>query len=191
MKTKGKGKGNKAKKGKGQSKPKAKKPKPPKEGVFFFCNEQGHWKRNCKLYLEDLKKKKSSEATTSGIYVIEVNLSTSVSWVLDTRCGSHICVNVQCLRSSRSLAKGEVDLRVGNGARVAALALGVYDLTLPSGLVFQLKNCYYVPSVSRNITVSCLDVDGFPFIIKNNIFSIYNADIFFMGMLIYVMVSTF
>ena len=53
MKRKGTGKGNKAKK-----------PKPPKEGVFFFCNEQGHWKRNCTLYLEDLKKKKSSEATT-------------------------------------------------------------------------------------------------------------------------------
>ena len=88
-----KGKGNKAKKGKGQSKPKAKKIKPPKEGVCFFFNEQDHWKRNCKLYLEDLKKKKSSEATTSGIYVIEVNLSTSASWVLDTGCGSHICVN--------------------------------------------------------------------------------------------------
>ena len=141
--------------------------------------------------MEDLKKKKSSEATTSGIYVIEVNLSTSASWVLDTRCGSHIYVNVQGLQSSRSLAKGEVDLRVGNAARVAALAVGVYDLTLPGGLVFQLKNCYYVPAMSRNIiSVSCLDVDGFHFIIKNNIFSIYNVDIF-MGMLIYLMVSTF
>ena len=89
---------------------------------------------------------------------------------------------MQGLRSSRSLAKGEVDLRVGNGARVVALAVGVYDLTLPSGLVFQLKNCYYVPTVSRNIiSVSYLDVDGFNFIIKNNIFSIYNADIFFYG----------
>ena len=94
MRRKGKGKGNKAKKGKGQSKPKAKKQKTPKERVCFFSNEQGHWKRNCKLYFEDLKKKKSSEATTSGIYVIEVNLSTSASWVLDTGCGSHICVNV-------------------------------------------------------------------------------------------------
>ena len=179
VKRKRKGKGNKAKKGKGQSKLKAKKPKPPKKGVCFFCNEQGHWKR-CKLFLEDLKKKKSSEATTLGIYVIEVNLSTSTSWVLDIGCGSPICVNVQGLRGSRSLVKGEVDLRVGNEARVVALAVGVYDLTLPSGLVFQLKNCYYVPTVSRNIiSISCLDVDGFHFIIKNNIFSIYNADIFF------------
>ena len=68
---------------------------------------------------------------------------------------------------------------MGNGARVVALAIGVYDLTFPSGLVFQLKNCYYVPVVSRNIiSVSYLDVDGFHFIIKNNIFSIYNAYIF-------------
>ena len=130
--------------------------------------------------MEDLKKKKSSKATTSGIYVIEVNPSTSASWVLDTGCGSHICVNVQGLRSDRSLAKGKVDLRVGNGARVVALAVGVYDLTFPSRLVFQLKNCYYVPVVSRNImSVSCLDMDRFHFIIKNNIFSICNADIFY------------
>ena len=73
---------------------------------------------------------------------------------------------MQGLRSSRSLAKGEMDLRVGNGARVVAIAVGVYDLTLPSGFVFQLKNCYYVPTVSKNIiSVSCLDVDGFHFII--------------------------
>ena len=99
---------------------------------------------------------------------------------------------MQGLRSSRSLAKGEVDLRVGNGARVDALAVGIYDLTFPSGLVFQLHNCYYVPAMSRNIiSVSCLDVDGFHFIIKNYIFSIYNADIFFMGMVIYLMVSKF
>ena len=69
---------------------------------------------------------------------------------------------------------------MGNRARVAALAVGVYDLTFPSGLVFQLKNCYYVLAVSINIiSVSCLDVDRFHFIIKNNIFSIYNVDIFY------------
>ena len=57
FKKKGKGKG----KGKGKSNAQPK-PKPeatakaPKEGVCLFRNEPGHWKRNCKLYLEDLKK---------------------------------------------------------------------------------------------------------------------------------------
>ena len=163
-------------------KPKTKQPKAkePKERQCFFYNEPGHWKRNCKLYLEDLKKKKGSETTSSCIYVIEVNLSTFVSWVLDTVCGSHICVNVQGLKNSRSLAKGEVDLRVGNGARVAALVVGTYYLSLPLGLVLELDNCYYVPAMSRNIiSISCLDMVGFFFIIQNNTCSICYSDIFY------------
>ncbi|KAK9025215.1 hypothetical protein V6N11_065111 [Hibiscus sabdariffa] len=50
----------------------------------------------------------------------------------DTGCGSHICTSVQGLHMRRNLAKGDVDLRVGNGARVAALAVGTYVLSLPS-----------------------------------------------------------
>ena len=130
--------------------------------------------------MEDLKKKKGSETSSSGIYVIKVNLSTSVSWVLDTGYGSHICVNGQGLKNSRSLAKGKVDLRVGNGARVAALAIGTYYLSLPSRLVLELDNCYYVPSMSRNIiSIYRLDMVGFSFIIKNNTCSIYYSDIFY------------
>ena len=39
-------------------------------GNEFFYNELDHWKRNCKLYLEDLKKKKGSETTSLGIHAI-------------------------------------------------------------------------------------------------------------------------
>ena len=129
--------------------------------------------------MEELKKN-GGGASTSGIFVIEVNLSISTSWVLDTGCGSHICSNVQGLRNRRTLARGEVDLRVGNGAKVAALEIGDYSLTLPSGLVFNLKDCYYVPAMSRNIiSVSCLDNDGFTFIIENNAITIHRGDIFY------------
>ena len=78
------------------------------------------------------------------------------------------------------MAKGEVDLRVGNGVRVVALAVGTYDLTLPSGLVFSLENYYYVPAMSRNIIfVSCLDKKGFEFIIRNDKCSIYYDNVFY------------
>ena len=49
----------------------------------FHCNKPGHWKRNCPVYLEELKKG-SVTPSTSVIYVIEVNLSISTPWVLDT-----------------------------------------------------------------------------------------------------------
>ncbi|KAI5436821.1 hypothetical protein KIW84_023081 [Lathyrus oleraceus] len=118
-----------------------------KEGTCFHCGKTGHWKRNCPKYLED--KKNGVETSTSGNFVI--NLSTSASWVLDTGCGSHICTNVQELTRSRDLAKGEVDLRVSYGAKVAALAVGTFVLTLPSCLIIQLENCYYVEKTPYEI----------------------------------------
>ena len=107
-------------------------------------------------------------------------MSISSSWVLDTSCGSHICNNVQGLRRSRTLAKGEINIRVGNGSNVTALSIGTYDLVLPSGLVLSLENCYYVPALSRNIiSISCLDKFGFSFIIKSNCCSIYFDNLFY------------
>ena len=96
-------------------------PNQHKEGMCFHCNNDGHWKGNFPLYLEELN---GGGASTSGVFVIKLNLSISMSWVLDTGCGSHICSNVQGLKNRRALAKGEIDLTVGNRARVAALEIG-------------------------------------------------------------------
>ena len=74
---------------------------------------------------------------TSGIYVIEINTSTATdnqSWVLDTGCGSHLVSFFQELRSGRKINKDDVDLRLANGARVAALAVGTYHLSLAFGM---------------------------------------------------------
>ena len=52
-------------------------------------------------------------------------------------------------------------------------------MTLPGGLVILLKNCYYVRAMSRNIiSACCLDMDGFVFIIENNVISIHHKDMF-------------
>jgi hypothetical protein len=57
-----------------------------------------------------------------------------------------------------------MQLRVGNGASVAAVAVGDLDLHLPSGLILELSSVYFVPSISRNIiSVLCMDMDGFYF----------------------------
>ncbi|KAK9671652.1 hypothetical protein RND81_12G045300 [Saponaria officinalis] len=95
------------------------KPKFATEHECFYYKEIDHWKRNCPKYLED----KKNDASTSGIFFIELNLATSASWVFDTGCGTHIICNVQGLKRSIILEKREVDLGVGNEARVDALAM--------------------------------------------------------------------
>ena len=49
---------------------------------------------------------RGSKTFAFGIYVIEVDLSTSASWVLDTRCDSHIFTNMERVKDS-----GEINQR--------------------------------------------------------------------------------
>jgi hypothetical protein len=77
--------------------------------------------------------------------------SQSSSWILDTRCSFHIYNNDQELKKGRKLLKGEMDLYVGNGTRVAVSAIGTYNLTLPSKMLLELDNCYFVLILARNI----------------------------------------
>ena len=56
------------------------------------------------------------------------------------------------------LRKGEVELRMGNGAIVVVVALGVVNLTLPHKDFLYLEEFHYVPSIVNNIiSVSCLN----------------------------------
>ena len=61
------------------------------KGTCFHCDVKGHWKRNCKKYLNEKTQRKHGDARC--IYMIDTYLSyrDSASWVLDTGCTSHIC----------------------------------------------------------------------------------------------------
>jgi hypothetical protein len=98
--------------------------------------------------------------------VIEINIaeSSSDSWVFDTGSMIHTCKSLQGLihagkslqglSLTRRFAKGKLDVCVGNGARVAAIAVGTFHLPLPSGLVLKLNNCYCIPALCKNIISS-------------------------------------
>ena len=82
--------------------------------------------------MESKKKVACDAPSSSGIYVIMVNIVSLYNiWVCDTSCGSYILFDMQGLRNSRNLTKGESSLRIGDGARVAVVAIGTYVLNLP------------------------------------------------------------
>ncbi|CAN6371970.1 unnamed protein product, partial [Urochloa humidicola] len=145
---------------------------PAPDEPCFHCHQLGHWKRNCKQYLAQKNKgSKTSGSGTLHVFVTDIFLADTYinSWVFDTGSVAHICNSMQGVIRSRSVERGEVDFRVGNNARVAALAVGTMQLPLPSGFILELNNCYYVPSLSRNIvSPSCLMKDGYSFASENN-----------------------
>ena len=64
-------------------------------GISFHCGQDGHWKRNCKAYLESKNKVACDAPSSSGIYVITINtVSPNNIWVCDTSCGSYIWVDM-------------------------------------------------------------------------------------------------
>ena len=153
------------------------KPSPTAGVVCLHCKEEGHWKTNCSKYLAE-KAKSGGMTSNSGTLVcnvIDIYLADAPnsSWVYDTGSVIHICNSLQGLVRTRSVARGEVDIRVGNKARVAALEVGTMQLHLPSGFLMELDNCYYVPVLSRNIiSASCLMRQGYESNIKDNGFTL-------------------
>ncbi|KAL9243930.1 hypothetical protein vseg_017762 [Gypsophila vaccaria] len=135
-----------------------------------LCHKTGHWRRNCPKYIEDIKAGRvTAHSMSSYIHMIEINHASSSTWVFDIGCGSHLCNHLQGLRDVRRLEREDIDLRVGNGAKVAVVSVGTYVLSLPSSFELVLKNCFYVPSLSKNIiSVNMLNISGFSFIIKAN-----------------------
>jgi hypothetical protein len=93
----------------------------------------------------------------------------------------HTCKSLQGLSLIRRFTKGELDIHVSNGAKVAAIAVSTFHLPLLSGLVLELNNCYCIPTLCKNIiSSSCLEeVDGYEIIIKNKGCSIYYNGIFY------------
>ncbi|GKD74848.1 retrotransposon protein, putative, ty1-copia subclass [Tanacetum coccineum] len=113
----------------------------PKEAVCFYCNTKGHWERSCPKYLRDLKNGKVKKGSHSGMFMIELhNTTTSDSWVLDTRCGTHTVL--QGLKESRRLKHGELNLVMGNRKITPVTRIRKYELMLKSKVRINL-NCRF------------------------------------------------
>ncbi|GJT85138.1 retrotransposon protein, putative, ty1-copia subclass [Tanacetum coccineum] len=144
--------------------PPQKKVNPKKDQACHHYHVVGHWKRNCPLYLQELRTNKNKKAehgaaASGNLFTIKLfNLTHKInSWVYDTGCGIHVCNTLQGFRVKRKLSYGEQYLHVGNRSQAVVEAIGVFNLVLPSGLELLLNNCHYAPSIIRGVvSFSCL-----------------------------------
>ena len=98
-KAKGKNK-NEKKKGSGSTTPKMKNFKKftTGKGKGFHCNEDRHWKRNCKIYLDIKRKEKEIENNKQGknnLLFVEacVVIDSTDTWIIDSRATMFV---IQC-----------------------------------------------------------------------------------------------
>ncbi|GAV89221.1 zf-CCHC domain-containing protein, partial [Cephalotus follicularis] len=142
MNAQGKGSASSSCKGKGVLMPVNTKGK----GACFQCGKTGHWKKDCRVAVAAVSTDNPYGASTSGMFMIELNLAlnSSASWVLDIGCGTNLCNSLQGLRKVRKLGAGDLDLRLGDGSRIIAQAVGIYDVDLCNGYVLTLDPCYFV-----------------------------------------------
>ena len=81
---------------------------------------------------------------------------------MDTGVTNHVCNSLQGFQEIRQLAKGEIDLLMGDTSRMAVVAVGVVTLHFEGGKFLVLDDCLYVPGVKRNlVSVSCLSCNGY------------------------------
>ncbi|GJS67257.1 retrotransposon protein, putative, ty1-copia subclass [Tanacetum coccineum] len=193
QKPKSQAQGKGKKRGKGKSKlsydpkhkipPPAKKEHPAKDTKYHHYHKTGHWKRNCPLYLAELKKNKSG---TSGIFTIKMfSFPESNTWIYDTGFGTHICNTIQGLRGYQKLNKGALDLYVGNGNSAAVEAIGSFELILPCRMILVLENYHFSSSITRGIiSLSCLWDKGFHHkFIDNGAISVSKDNIFYFNVI--------
>ncbi|KAJ9555886.1 hypothetical protein OSB04_010500 [Centaurea solstitialis] len=115
-----------------------------------------------------------------GIFMINCLITSYESWVLDTGSGNHICNHLQGFNRRETLRKDRSNLRVGEGTMLVAEAVGSYSLSLPSDLVLELENCYYVPKMIKNVISFDLLVDqGFYYKYDYKLISCFKNDVFY------------
>ncbi|WRX15340.1 Integrase [Theobroma cacao] len=96
------------------------------KGKCFHCGVKGHWKQNCKVYLEEIQKSQQGIGFLNMLKACLVVDSTDAQ-IVDFGATNH------GFQHRRKLSKGQFRMRMENDTFVLALAVGAITLQFPYG----------------------------------------------------------
>ena len=106
------------------------------------------------------------------------SICDTTNWVLDTESLIHIYNSLQGLQNSRRFKEGERFLNMGDGSCVLVHALEVVELIFESCNMLLSEYHYYPVFLLNVISIGQLSIEGFDFLIKNDILNIIMNDTF-------------
>lgn len=90
--------------------------------------------------------------STSSMYTIKINNTTiSNSWMLETRCGFHVCFGMQDLQKCEEVKYGKLTLIMKNRHYCPVIRIGIHELAFDTGVRACFLDCWYSFDMNRNI----------------------------------------
>ena len=142
----------------------------------FYCDKEGHIKRNCKAWKnkqkEDKNQKKADDENTAVVTVLKDKVLTIrqddchtvsdpyVEWVIDSAASCHVTPRKELLASYKARNFGRV--KMGNDSYADIVGIGDIYVRTNTGYTLILKDVRYVPNIRLNlISTHVLDKEGY------------------------------
>ena len=131
-----------------------------------FCNEKGHWKKDCpKLKKKGKTPQDSNVAECNSEAESDFSLSMTSStlyadeWIMDSGCSYHMCPIREWFFEFQKLDEGVVYMGNDNTCKIAGI--GSIKLRSHDGSTRILRDVRYVPKLKKNlISLGSLESKG-------------------------------
>jgi hypothetical protein len=134
----------------------------------YYCDEEGHLKRNCPKRKKDMKDENpvtavaedSSHASDGDLFLATTESLGKSDWILDSGCSFHMCSVKQLFDTYQACDMGTV--KMANGARSKIVGVGTVRFRMFDGMVRTLTGVKHVPDLKGNlISLGTLDLKGY------------------------------
>uniref|UniRef100_A0A803PS03 Retrovirus-related Pol polyprotein from transposon TNT 1-94 n=1 Tax=Cannabis sativa TaxID=3483 RepID=A0A803PS03_CANSA len=124
----------------------------------YYCKKEGHFRDDCYLLKNKLKRDKSKERGEAGIVssgydsadVLVVSCEDSGGeWILDSGCSFHMTPNKDLFTHFEESSVGTVLL--GNNKACKIIGTGTVNMKMHDGIIRSVQNVRYVPDLKRNL----------------------------------------